>query len=81
MALSLRGAVEAHYVRLLKQRHEGGGPHPHAPPVLEMDPEGRAVTLMQIRPRTCRRQARTRQTDDAAGITDAPLLCAEIEIN
>lgn len=45
MALSLRGAVEAHYVRLLKQRHQGGGPHPHSLPVLEMDPQGRGCDL------------------------------------
>lgn len=72
MALSLRGAVEAHYVRRLKRRHEGGGPHPHSPPVLEMDPQGRAMTLMQIRRRMWRRRARARQTDDAADIADAP---------
>lgn len=80
MALSLRGAVEAHYVRRLKRRHEGGGPHPHSPPVLEMDHQGRAMTLMQIRRLVWRRQARARQTDGAAAdIAAAPLLNSEIE--
>lgn len=51
MALSLWGAVEAHYV---KQQHERGGPHPHSLPVLEMDPQGHTMTLIRMR----RRQAR-----------------------
>lgn len=79
MALSLRGAVEAHYVRRLERRQEGGGPHPHSPPVLEMDHQGRAMTLMQIRRLAWRRQARAWQTNDAADIADAPLLSSEIE--
>lgn len=71
MALSLWGALEAHYVRLLKQLHEEGGPHLHLPPVLAIDSQGRAMTLMQMWQCMWQRQTRAWETDDA---TEATLL-------
>lgn len=66
--------MEAHYVRLLKQRHKGGGPHPHSLPVLEMDPQGHTMTLIRMQ----RRQARAWQTAEAADAADAPVLNFDI---
>lgn len=75
MALSLGGAVEAHYIRLLKRRREAASPHPHSSLVLEMDPQGRTVTLMQIR-RAYRGRAHARLTETSAAAADGALLDA-----
>lgn len=53
----------------------GANPHPHSSPVLEMDPQGRAVTLMQIH-RAYRGRAHARLTKTSAVAADAVLLNA-----